>query len=615
MIGYIESSSFPVYTYGEMIIKDYNYYIYWTPTNISSGTFYMEGSTYNFSDYNGSFGFNGRSITGHAFEYNRDLITVSTNARVVGSYAFQYCSSLQEVIMTDCSVIERQAFLICRSLSSVSLPNCKEIGQFAFQGCISLRELNLPECTHIYSQAFFSCNNFSTITLDNTTVCRLYSSDAFYGTGITSSTGFIFVPDSLYESYRTDSVWSYFFNRIHPSTWGSYYVEWSPYPVSTGLIYLGSDRIEYSMSEYVSSITCFDGMVNRVYPHISSVFVECETNASKFGSWCFNQCNSLYSLTLTNPSVVEAPDSTVLQYTMINSTSWGYIYVPDSLVSAYKTTEPWSYFSNRIFGINQESEYYINYTPYDITVKMDDKHTYSLSSYSGTFRTHAQLSFSAFENTSLQSIDCNMTSIPMCCFRHCSSLQYVSFSKCIRVDGRDDTTSGAFVGCSNLISVYLPECSYIGGDAFYGCSTLLSVYIPECKSIGVGAFGGCSSLISVDLPKCEFLSTVAFARCRSLNYISIPVCSKIADRVFIGCYSLSSIVLSPSCVYIGSSAFNSTGLQIITLEASSIVSLAKSNVFYSSPISGIFVPSDLVNGYKISLYWSEYSDIIYPINN
>ena len=85
MIGYIDSSSFPVYTYGEMMVSSSvspvsKYYIWWTPSNISSGTFTMEGSTYNFSDYSGSFEFEGGIIQDSAFNNAWSIQTLNTNA-------------------------------------------------------------------------------------------------------------------------------------------------------------------------------------------------------------------------------------------------------------------------------------------------------------------------------------------------------------------------------------------------------------------------------------------------------------------------------------------------------------------------------------------------------
>lgn len=60
--------------------------------------------------------------------------------------------------------------------------------------------------------------------------------------------------------------------------------------------------------------------------------------------------------------------------------------------------------------------------------------------------------------------------------------------------------SGAFVGCTELTSVELPECiNYVSG--FPGCTQLASINIPKgLTKIGDGMFRDCVSLSSCELP-------------------------------------------------------------------------------------------------------------------
>ena len=265
MIGYIDSSSFPVYTYGEMMISSpvspvSKYYIWWTPSNISRGTFTMEGSTYNFSDYNGSFEFEGGIIQDSAFNNARSIQTLNTNAKEIRQYAFNHCTSLTQVSLpacisigkmvfdtcisltqislpvclyigdyafTDCrsltqislpvcSYIDDGAFTNCSSLTQVSLPVCSHIGNYVFQICSSLSQVSLPVCSYIGYSAFVNCSLLNIITLGWSSVCDILESQVFNNTGITSSTGSIFVPSSLVSSYKSATYWSYFSDRIYP---------------------------------------------------------------------------------------------------------------------------------------------------------------------------------------------------------------------------------------------------------------------------------------------------------------------------------------------------------------------------------------------------------------
>ena len=134
----------------------------------------------------------------------------------IGSNAFYYCTSLSQVSLPMCSSIGVNAFYYCTSLSQVSLPMCSSIGVNAFHYCTSLSQVSLPMCSYIGAEAFRSCSSLSIITIGYSGVCSLGGSNVFSNTQITSSTGSIYVPASLVDSYKSATNWSYFSNRIFP---------------------------------------------------------------------------------------------------------------------------------------------------------------------------------------------------------------------------------------------------------------------------------------------------------------------------------------------------------------------------------------------------------------
>ena len=114
-----------------------------------------------------------------------------------------------------CSVIGDSAFKNCSSLSQVNLPMCSVISSYAFWNCSSLSQVILPVCSHIQESAFYGCTSLNTITLGWSSIC-IFNSLVFNKTGITASTGSIFVPSSLVSAYKSAYGYSYFRDRFYP---------------------------------------------------------------------------------------------------------------------------------------------------------------------------------------------------------------------------------------------------------------------------------------------------------------------------------------------------------------------------------------------------------------
>ena len=112
----------------------------------------------------------------------------------------------------------------------------------------------------------------------------------------------------------------------------------------------------------------------------------------------------------------------------------------------------------------------------------------------------------------------------------------------------------------------------IGDYAFIGCTSLTSIVIPDSvTSIGEGAFGYCTSLTSIVIP--DTLTSIgggAFYNCSSLTNITIPnSVTSIGSYAFSNCNSLKSIVIPDSVTSIGSDAFSYCNSLTIYAEATS----------------------------------------------
>ena len=125
-------------------------------------------------------------IMDNAFEWCTSLNEVIIHSiETIGYNAFRFCTSLQNVrIETNCTVIYSGAFNYCARLETVSLPNSLEyIGKEVFSNCKSLHFVNIPEsCTVIDEEAFLGCESLTEINLPES--FRYIKTSAFKGSGL-----------------------------------------------------------------------------------------------------------------------------------------------------------------------------------------------------------------------------------------------------------------------------------------------------------------------------------------------------------------------------------------------------------------------------------------------
>lgn len=125
-------------------------------------------------------------------------------------------------------------------------------------------------------------------------------------------------------------------------------------------------------------------------------------------------------------------------------------------------------------------------------------------------------------------------------------------------EGTEVICNGSFQGCSELLSVELPDSVKAIGDDAFGCEKLQSVKLSESLEVLYsGAFLFCSSLKSILFPKSlTKICSYAFWGCEALEsvvFADTPV--DIEDNVFKDCESLKTIELPKSIARIGGNAF------------------------------------------------------------
>lgn len=103
----------------------------------------------------------------------------------------------------------------------------------------------------------------------------------------------------------------------------------------------------------------------------------------------------------------------------------------------------------------------------------------------------------------------------------------------------------AFYGCSNVVSVQIPDTvTHIDAFAFEQCSSLKKVEFPDSVTfLGKGAFQHCDSLVSATLPSgLTEIPQKLFSNCKSLKTVTIPsTVSKIGTWAFDSCSALEEV--------------------------------------------------------------------------
>ena len=163
-----------------------------------------------------------KTIGNSAFYSCTSLTTISfPSCTSIGSNTFNRCTKLTTISFPLCKIIGSTAFYYCSSLTTVSFPLCTSIGSDVFGYCSNLTTANFPLCTSIGNSAFRNCVNFISLYLTSVSkVPTLGGTNVFGSTpigGYSASAGqygSVYVPASLFSSFKTATYWSSISARI-----------------------------------------------------------------------------------------------------------------------------------------------------------------------------------------------------------------------------------------------------------------------------------------------------------------------------------------------------------------------------------------------------------------
>ena len=298
------------------------------------------------------------------------------NWQLTQSEAFMGCTSLESITHTDLHqgglIVgdTRGLFSGCTNLSSLGSYVFYSLGDYMFAGTALTSYKLYPYINYIGNYVFQSCTSLTEIDLKD------MKSIVEAGTSIFDGCTNLSVIYITNEGYRTTQGWS-----EYSSLMSLINIPAPALSFENGLLYGSISAISSTDLEelrilpmdilYVSLPNCTsvsmgtfrdcDGLTSVSLPmceHIGNgAFYRCWSLSqvslpvcSYIGNNAFYGCDSLSIITIGYSSICRLTNYEVFYGTPIEDGT-GSIYVPASLVDAYKTAENWSMYSNQIFSI------------------------------------------------------------------------------------------------------------------------------------------------------------------------------------------------------------------------------------------------------------------------
>ena len=460
-----------------------------------------------------------------------------------------YYSSIRNV-----SAIKDYAFVSNTTVINANFPKVEKIGDAAFTNCTNLQTINFPKCSYIGYSGFNSCSKITEAIFPE---CQAVPGAAFNSCKSLTTAYFPkatgFSGNAFCYCVNLTSIEAPLLESVEGYVFANCSkLSEANFPLLTTI---GSNWDYYTFAS--------TGLKSAYFPLASFVckyaFASCKSlttanlaNVTKFEDGVFVHCTSLETVTLGAYSYSSITNPANLFYGCTNLKS---IYVPSGALNYYQTDSNWSYWSDKIVPYNESDEYIY---PYEYA-----------------------------NNTTITEIPLNK-----------QNARYLGYN--------------AFLGCTNLKSVNLPNCrsfysglfsfashlknsieyvnigvSWLKDFDFRSCSKLREVYLPNLVGYdSILLFDGCDNLEIVSLPSLKILKNYTFDYKTKLKTVYLYSLEKWNQEPFRSCSSLESVYIGSNVTYVGDECVPTSGS------------------------AKIYVPNDMVDTYKNGLF-SSYSSMIF----
>lgn len=469
--------------------------------------------------------------------------------------------------------------------------NVSALRSYAFMSDTIVINANFPKVKNIGDGAFANCNKLTTASFP---MCTYAGNNAFsYCTKLREA--YLPVLSSVSNAtfqmcYALESVYAPNLQTIEIMTfYGCSKLSSIDFP-KVSKIGNAAFQNTWILSAY---FPCVSTLSANAFANCSRLSDVSMPNLVAINASPFRGCTSLETVTLGAYSYfyIDYPSTLFSGCTNLKS-----IYVPSGALNYYQTSSWWSYWSDKIVPYDESDEYIY---PYEYANNTE------ITEIPLNKQNARYLGYGAFLGcTSLKSVNLpNCVSVYSGVFSYHlkSTIEYVNI-------GVSYLPNDNFMQFSNLREFHAPNLREVPIDGmFSSCSNLEIAYLPNLSMLKGYVFYKCTNLRSVNLDSVLEIPSKTFMNVSSLEVINLPACKTFAQDAFIQCYGLKT-VSAPNLESWGSSAFNACPIESVYIGSN--VTYVGNKCIPTSGSAKIYVPNDMVDTYKNGLF-SSYSSMIF----
>lgn len=449
-------------------------------------------------------------------------------AFIEGTANFEdYASSIRNV-----SVIRPYLFMSDTTVVNANFPKVEKIGNGAFSSCTNLQTANFPKCSYIGYSGFISCSKITEASFPEALSIASFCFNSCY-----SLTTAYFPKASLIgnSAFCNCSNLTSVYAPMVEELGGSVFVNCSK------LSDVNFPLTKVIGSRYTGAAFASTAIRSASFPKASyicgSAFANCKSlttvnldNVYNMGTAVFLGCTSLETVTLGAYSYESIANPSRLFSGCTNLKS---IYVPSGALNYYQTSSWWSYWSDKIVPYDESDEYIYPYEYANNT---------TITEIPLNKQNVTEVRYNAFLGcTNLKSVN-----LPNCgsyyesmLSGHLNNIEYLNI-------GVSWFKSFALRDMHSLKEVYAPRLTSIESyNVFYNTTELRIVSLPLLEMLPADTFRYKAKLEYVNLENCKSIITGAgaFSGCIKLEYVNLPNCRSIGKYTFNQCSNLRSVNL------------------------------------------------------------------------